>query len=102
MHRETPPLDGPWPESRSAAKSLEVCPSTDIPSLQADALLDYLRSTSYDCVSQSLTSNDPEYRKAWPDVFSDANMQSVFAEIERLAPSYGGTANSRCSIHGSS
>ena len=66
----------------------------DIPSLQADALVDYLRSTSHHCVEQSLLSRDPDYRRAWPVVFSDANMQSVFAEIERLAFSYDGTDDS--------
>ena len=94
-HRDTQPLDGPWPENRRAsAKSLEVCPSMDIPSLQAGALVDYLRSTSHHCVEQSLLSHDPDYRRAHPIVFSDANMQSVFAEIERLAPSYDGTNDS--------
>lgn len=94
VHRAIHPLDGPWPDRRSAAKSLEVCPSMDIPSLQADALVDYLRSTSHHCVEQSLLSRDPDYRRAWPVVFSDANMQSVFAEIERLAFSYDGTDDS--------
>ena len=94
VHRAIHPLDGPWPDRRSAAKSLEVCPSMDIPSLQADALVDYLRSTSHHCVEQSLLSRDPDYRRAWPVVFGDANMQSVFAEIERLAPSYDGTDDS--------
>ena len=90
VHGEIQPLDGPWPDRRSAAKSLAVCPSVDIPSLPEAALVDYLRSTSHDCVYQSLTSHDPGYRQARPIVFSDANLQAVFAEIERLTPSYDG------------
>ena len=94
VHGEIQPPDGPWPDRRSAAKSLAVCPSVDIPSLPAAALVDYLRSTSHDCVYQSLTSHDPDYRQARPVVFSDANMQAVFAEIERLTPSYDGDSRS--------
>ena len=94
VHGEIQPLDGPWPDRRSAAKSLAVCPSVDIPSLPAAALVDYLRSTSHDCVYQSLTSHDPDYRQAHPVVFSDANMQAVFAAIERLTPSYEGDSRS--------
>ena len=95
VHGEIQPLDGPWPDRRgSAAKSLAVCPSVDIPSLPAAALVDYLRSTGHDCVYQSFTSRDPDYRRARPVVFSDANVQAVFAEIERLTPSYAGNNSS--------
>ena len=70
----------------------EACESVDVAALAGEDLIDYLRTTSEDCLIRSLhTSENPSIRGDLPTIFSDANMQSVFAEIEESAPAYDGT-----------
>ena len=81
-----------WPPSLPAAKAADVCESVDVASLEGDELIDYLRATSLSCLERTLYSfNNPAIRKDLPTVFSDRNMQTVFAEIERSSPTYDGT-----------
>ena len=81
-----------WLPSLPAAKVADVCESVDVASLQGDALIDYLRTTSESCLKRTLhASNNPAIRNDLPTIFSDRNMQSVFAEIEKSVPAYDGT-----------
>ena len=81
-----------WPPSRPAAKVADVCESIDVASLEGDALIDYLRTTSESCLKRTLSiSNNSSIREDVPTIFSDRNMQSVFAEIEKSASAYDGT-----------
>ncbi len=81
-----------WPPSRPAAKVADVCESIDVASLEGDALIDYLRTTSESCLKRTLLiSNNSSIREDVPTIFSDRNMQSVFAEIEKSASAYDGT-----------
>ncbi len=89
----TGPLEQEWPASRPAAKvQADDCPSVDVVALEGDALIDYLRTNSEDCLKRTLqTSRNPSIRGDLPTIFSDRNMQSVFAEIEESAAAYDGT-----------
>ena len=70
----------------------DVCESIDVASLEGDALIDYLRTTSESCLKRTLLiSNNSSIREDVPTIFSDRNMQSVFAEIEKSASAYDGT-----------
>ena len=70
----------------------DVCESIDVASLDGDALIDYLRTTSESCLKRTLLiSNNSSIREDVPTIFSDRNMQSVFAEIEKSASAYDGT-----------
>ncbi len=83
-----------WPPSRPAAKVLaEACASVDVTSLEGEALIDYLRTTSEGCMKNNIvaTYTDLSRRKDLPVIFSDRNMQSVFAEIEELSAAYDGS-----------
>ena len=81
-----------WSSSRPAAKAADVCESVDVASLEGDALIDYLRTTSEGCLQRTLyLSNNPSIRNDLPIIFSDRNMQSVLAEIEKSSPTYDGT-----------
>ena len=82
-----------WPSSIPAAKVVaDVCASVDVAALEGDALVDSLRTTSENCLGQDLyLSNNPSIRDDLPTIFSDRNMQSVFAAIERLSVTYDGT-----------
>ncbi len=83
-----------WPTSRPAAKVADVCESIDVASLEGEALIDYLRTTSESCLRSTLhPSDNPSIRAHLPTIYSDRNMQSVFAEIEELAATYDGTNN---------
>ena len=89
-------LEPEWPTSRPAAKALaDVCESIDVASLEGEALIDYLRTTSESCLRSTLhPSDNPSIRAHLPTIYSNRNMQSVFAEIEELAPAtYDGTNN---------
>ena len=60
-----------------------------------EELIEYLHEASQPCVEQSLgNTNDPDFHDTRRDVYSDANMQAVFAEIEHLSPSYDGSSGS--------
>ncbi len=89
----TEPLEQEWPASRPAAKvQADDCPSVDVVALEGDALIDYLRTTSEDCLKRTFyISDNPSIRGDVPTIFSDRNMQSVFAEIEESAATYDGT-----------
>ncbi len=78
---------------RPAGKMLaDVCPSVDVAALAGDGLIDYLRNTSADCLGRTLHLYDnPSIRADLPTIFSNANMQSVFSEIEESAAAYDGT-----------
>ena len=81
-----------WPPSLPAAKAADVCESVDVASLEGDALIDYLRTTSEGCLERTLLIVDnPSIKKDVPIIFSDRNLQSVFGEIEKSAPAYDGT-----------
>ena len=77
----------------AAAKLVrEDCESVDVAALAGENLIGYLRATSEDCLGRTLyTSENPSIRGDLPAIFSDANMQSVFAEIQESVPGYDGT-----------
>ena len=85
-----------WSSPRSAAKvQADACPSVDVAALTGDALIDYLRTTSESCLKRTLyIVNNPSIKADVPTIFSNQNMQSVFAKIEELAATYDGTNNS--------
>ena len=78
---------------RPAGKILvDDCPPADVASLAGDDLIDYLRNTSLDCLGRTLLIVDnPSIRADVATIFSNANMQSVFAEIKESAAAYDGT-----------
>ena len=81
-----------WPPSLPAAKTADVCESIDVTSLQGESLVEYLRTTPESCLKRTLYArHDLALRKDLPTLFSDRNMQSVYAEIEELAPAYDGS-----------
>ena len=86
-------LELEWSSLRSAAKvQADACPSVDVAALAGDALINYLRTTSKGCLESTLyISSNPPIRADVPTIFSNRNMQSVFAEIEELAAGYDGT-----------
>ncbi len=85
-----------WPSLRPAAKvQADACPSVDVAALTGDALIDYLRTTSEGCLRRTLhISANPSIRADVPTIFSNQNMQSVFAKIEELTAAYDGTNSS--------
>ena len=87
-----------WSTLRPAAKAAVqggTCPSVDVAALAGDALIDYLRTTSEGCLQRTLyISWNPFIKDDVPTIFSNQNMQSVFAEIEELAATYDGTNSS--------
>ena len=85
--------EGPWAPPAPAGKMVaETCESVHVSALAGEDLIDYLRTTSEVCLQRTLrTSENPSIRGDLPTIFSDANMQSVFAEIEESAPAYDGT-----------
>ena len=89
-----------WPSLRPAAKvQADACPSVDVAALTGDALIDYLRTTSEGCLRRTLhISANPSIRADVPTIFSNQNMQSVFAKIEELTAAYDGT-NSTGMLH---
>ena len=89
----TESLEQEWPSLRPAAKvQAGTCPSVDVAALAGDALINYLRTTSKDCLESTLSiSSNPPIRADVPTIFSNRNIQSVFAEIEELAAGYDGT-----------
>ena len=84
-----------WPSLRPAAKAAVeggTCSSVDVAAFTGDALTNYLRTTSETCLERTLhISANPSIRPDVPTIFSNRNMQSVFAEIEELAATYDGT-----------
>ena len=93
--RDTSPPEQEWSSLRPAAKATTQasnCPSVDVAAFTGNALLNYLRTTSKGCLERTLhISNNPAIKADVPTIFSNRNMQSVFAEIERLAATYDGT-----------
>ena len=76
----------------SAKVAEEACASVDVVALTGEDLISYLRSTSEDCLKRTLqTSRNPSIRGDLPAIFSAANMQSVFAQIEESSAAYDGT-----------
>ena len=70
----------------------EDCPSVDLTALEGDDLTAYLRTISEPCLERAFhLSENPSLRDDAPTVFGDSNLQSVLAEIEKLAPTYDGT-----------
>ena len=92
LNIESPEQDGP-PSLPAAKVVADVCASVDVAALEGDALIDYLRTTSEGCLGRQTLylSNNPSIRNDLPAIFSDRNMQSVFAAIEELADAYDGT-----------
>ena len=83
--------ENPW-LSPAAKVMAEECATVDVAALAGDDLIDYLRDTSPDCLGRTLLIVDnPSIRADVPTIFSNANMQSVFAEIEESAAAYDGT-----------
>ena len=84
-----------WPSLRPAAKAAVeggTCLSVDVAAFTGDALTNYLRTTSETCLKRTLhISANPSIRPDVPTIFSNRNMQSVFAEIEKLSATYDGT-----------
>ena len=81
-----------WETLPSAAKVADLCESVDVVSLEGDGLIDYLLATSDGCLNRTLlASNNSSILTDLSDIFNDANMQSVFAEIEKSTPAYDGT-----------
>ena len=84
-----------WSSPRPAAKATAQasdCSSADVAALTGDALINYLQTTSKGCLERTLSiSDNPSIRADLPTIFSNRNMQSVFAEIEELATGYDGT-----------
>ena len=85
-----------WSSPRPAAKAqADACPSIDVAALTGNALIDYLRTTSEGCLKRTLyISWNPSIEADVPTIFSNQNMQSVFAKIEELAATYDGTNSS--------
>ena len=85
-----------WPPSPPAAKVLaDGCASVDVAALAGEDLVNYLRTTSEECLENTLHPfYNPSVRTHLPTVYSNRNMQSVFAEIEELAATYDGTNSS--------
>ena len=81
------------PRLPPAAKAVaEVCSAVDVAALSGDGLIDYLRNTSEDCLYSTLWPvYNPSIARDLVTIFSDANLQSVFAAIEQSAPPYDGT-----------
>ena len=91
LNIESPEQDGP-PSIPAAKVVADVCASVDVADLEGDALIDYLRTTSESCLGRGLyLSDNPSIRNDLPTIFSDSNLQSVFAAIEKLAVTYDGT-----------
>ena len=83
-----------WETLFPAAKLTDVCESVEVAALAGEDLIDYLRTTSLSCLERTLyLSNNRSIKNDLPTIFSDRNMQSVFAEIEKSAPDYDGTNN---------
>ena len=83
-----------WETLSPAAKVADVCESVEVAALAGEDLSDYLRTTSVSCLKRTLhVSNNPSIKNDLPTIFSDRNMQSVFAEIKKSAPDYDGTNN---------
>ena len=84
-----------WSSLRPAAKAVAQasdCLSVDVAALTGDTLTNYLRATSEGCLAHTLhISSNPSIRANVPTIFSNRNMQLVFAEIEELAATYDGT-----------
>ena len=79
------------PAAKATAQASN-CPSVDVAAFTGNALLNYLRTTSKGCLERTLhISNNPAIKAAVPTIFSNRNMQSVFAEIGTLAATYNGT-----------
>ena len=79
------------PAAKATAQASN-CPSVDVAAFTGDALLNYLRTTSKGCLARTLhISDNPAIKADVPTIFSNRNMQSVFAEIEKLAATYNGT-----------
>ena len=93
--RDTTSPEQEWSSLRPAAKTVAQasdCPSVDVAPLTGDALTNYLRATSKECLEHNLHPHyNPSIRPYLPTIFSNRNMQSVFAEIEELAATYDGT-----------
>ena len=84
-----------WSSSQPAAKAVALasaCPSVDVAALTGDALINYLRTNSEECLDHNLHPHyNPSIRPHLPTIFSNRNMQSVFAKIKELAAGYDGT-----------
>ena len=95
---DTTPPQQEWSSLRPAAKAVAQasnCSSVDVAALTGDALTNYLRTTSKGCLERTLRiASNPSIRADLPTIFSNRNMQSVFAEIEELAVGYDGTNRS--------
>ncbi len=93
--RDTSSPEQEWPLLRPAAKAVAQasdCSSVDVTALTGNALIDYIRTTSEGCLAHTLhISSNPSIRADVPTIFSNRNMQLVFAEIEELAVGYDGT-----------
>ena len=82
------------PRAKAVAQASD-CPSVDVAALTGNALTNYLRTTSKGCLERTLRiASNPSIRADLPTIFSNRNMQSVFAEIEELAVGYDGTNRS--------
>ena len=96
--RDTTLPEQEWPSLYPAAKTTVqggTCPSVDVATLTGDALVNYLRTTSVGCLAPTLhISTNPSIRADLPTIFSNRNMQSVFAEIKELAATYDGSNSS--------
>ena len=95
---DTTPPQQEWSSPRPAAKAVAQasnCSSVDVAALTGDALTNYLRTTSKGCLERTLRiASNPSIKADLPTIFSNRNMQSVFAEIEELAVGYDGTNRS--------
>ena len=93
--RDTISPEQEWSSLRPAAKAVAQasdCLSVDVAALTGDALINYLRTTSKECLESTLhISLNPPIRADVPTIFSNRNMQSVLAKIEELAVGYDGT-----------
>ena len=85
------PHSSPPPAAKAVAQAAN-CPSVDAAALTGDTLLNYLRTTSRDCLLNNfLTHSNPSIKAHLPTIFSNRNMQSVLTEIEESAAVYDGT-----------
>ena len=76
-----------WASLPPAAKIADLCEDVDVAPLEGEALIDYLRTTSESCLERTLfLVNNRSIKNDLPTLFSDRNMQSVFAEIEKSRP----------------
>ena len=81
----------PHPAGKAVAQAAD-CPSVDAAALTGDTLLNYLRTTSRDCLLNNfLTNYNPSIKAHLPTIFSNRNMQSVLTKIEESAAAYDGT-----------